>query len=129
MTVTIVVTAATTTNIVVTPAEYRIGKQRLVLTATTTDLAVTSMVLQPYKLDNGTTFNPASLGASFTNGGGGVWTLTVVGAPPPACRNNPAQYVTPCTQTPLVVTSTSPPLPAGAGNGTSPPTALDRIRT
>ena len=111
-------------NIVVTPAEYRIGKQRLILTATTTDLTVTSMILQPYKLDNGTTFNPASLGASFTNGGGGVWTLTVVGAPPPACRNNPAQYVTPCTQAPLVVTSTG----GAAGPGTSAPTALDRIR-
>jgi hypothetical protein len=111
-------------NIVVAPAEYRIGKQRLVLTATTADLTVTSMILQPYKLDNGTTFNPASLGATFTNGGGGVWTLTVVGAPPPACRNNPAQYVTPCTQAPLLVTSTG----GAAGPGTSAQTALDRIR-
>jgi len=122
--VTIVVTPTVTTNIVITPAEYRIGKQRLVLTATTTDPAVTSMVLHPYKLDNGTTFDPTPLGASFTNTGGGVWTLTIVGAQPPACNNNPALYVTPCSQKPLLVTSTSP-----AGNGTSPQTALDRIRT
>ena len=121
VTVTITVNPAVTTNIVVTPAEYRIGKQRLVLTATTSDLVATSMVLQPYKLDNGTTFNPS--GATFTNTGAGIWTLTLVGVPPPACRNNPAQYVTPCTQTPLLVTSTSP-----AGNGTSPFTAIDRIR-
>jgi hypothetical protein len=81
------------------------------------------MILQPYKLDNGTTFNPASLGASLTNGGGGVWTVTLVGAPPPACNNNPARYVTPCSQSPLIVTSTG-----GAVPGTSAFTALQKIR-
>ena len=123
-TVTVTATAAVVQNIVVTPAEYRIGKQRLVLTATTTDLTVQSIVLQPYKLDDGTTFNPAGLGASFTNTGGGIWTLTVVGAKPPACNNDPTRYVTPCSQRPLLVTSTG----GAAGAGTSPQTALDRIR-
>ncbi len=107
--VTITVNPAATTNIVVTPAEYRIGKQRLVLTATTSDLAVTSMVLQPYKLDNGTTFNPA-VGCKLHQ----HWWRHLDTDRWSACRrllvgNNPAQYVTPCTQTPLLVTSTSEP--------------------
>jgi hypothetical protein len=123
--VTITVTASTPTNIVITPAEYRTGKLRLSLTATTTDLAVTSMVLQPYLTDTGTIFDPASLGAAaFTNGGGGVWTLTGVGVPRPACNLNPANYATPCAQKPLTVKAfTGAPL-----SGTSAPTALDRIR-
>jgi len=124
--VTITVTPSSPTNIVITPAEYRTGKLRLVLTATTTDLAVTSMVLQPYLTDSGTVFDPASLGAAaLTNGGGGVWTLTGVGVPKPACNLNPANYATPCTQKPLTIKAFT----GAALSGTSAPTALDRIRT
>ncbi|HEX3087437.1 MAG TPA: PKD domain-containing protein, partial [Ilumatobacteraceae bacterium] len=123
--VTVTVTASTTTNIVITPAEYRTGKLRLGLTATTTDLAVTSMVLQPYLTDTGTVFDPASLGAAaLTNGGGGVWTLTAVGVPRPACNLNPANFATPCAQKPLIIKAFT----GAALSGTSAPTALDRIR-
>lgn len=111
-------------NIVITPAEYRIGKQRLVLTATSGDTTATSMVLQPYLTENGTMFDPASLGASaFTNTGNGIFTLTAVGVPKPAC-NLGGLYATPCSQRPLIATSTG----GVAGPGTSAPTALDRIR-
>ena len=122
-TVTITVTAAETTNIALT-TEYRTGKQRLVIAATTTDLTVTSMVLQPYMLENGTMFNPAGLGASFTNAGGGLWNITIVGALPPACNFNAANYATPCSQAPLIVKSTG----GAAGPGTSVYTALQKIR-
>jgi hypothetical protein len=122
VTITVTAVVAETQNITLA-TEYRTGKQRLIITATTTDLTVTSMILQPYLLDNGTTFNPASLGASFTNTGGGIWTITIVGAQPPACNNNPANYVTPCSQSPLKVKSTG-----GVTPGTSPFTALQRIR-
>jgi hypothetical protein len=110
---------------VITPAEYRIGKQRLVLTATTPDLNVTSMVLQPYLTDTGTTFDPATLGAAaLTNTGGGIWTLTGVGVPKPACNLNPANFATPCAQKPLIIKAFT----GAALSGTSAPTALDRIR-
>jgi hypothetical protein len=124
--VNITVTAATPTNVVLTPAEYRIGKQRLVLTATTTDVAnVTSMVLQPYLTETGTTFDPASLGAAaLTNTGGGIFTLTAVGVPKPAC-NLGGTYATPCAQRPLIVKSFNN---LNQLIGTSAPTALDRIR-
>jgi hypothetical protein len=123
--VTITVTATVPANIVVTPAEYRIGKQRLVLTATTPDLATTSVTLLPYLTETGTTFDPATLGASaFTvTGGPGVWTLTAVGAPKPACNLGGA-YATPCAQRPLTVKA----FINGVVSGTSAPTALDRIR-
>jgi hypothetical protein len=124
VTVTINVTASTPTNIVITPSEYRIGKQRLVLTATTADLAVTSMTLQPYLTENGTMFDPASLGVSqLTTAGGGIWNLVAVGAPKPACNLGGA-YATPCAQKPLTVKAFT----GAALSGTSAPTALDRIR-
>ena len=126
VTVTITVTPAVVTNIVITPAEYRIGKQRLVMTATTPDLGVAKMVLQPYLTDNGTMFDPATLGGSLlTNGGGGIWTATVVGAPKPACNLNPANFATPCAQTPLTIKAYNA---ANVQTGTSAPTRLDRIR-
>jgi hypothetical protein len=122
-TVTITVLPAAVNNITFT-AEFRTGKQRLVITALTTDLTVGSMVLKPYMTESGTMFDPATLGAAqLTNGGGGNWTLTVVGAPPPACRLGGA-YATPCSKTPLQLTSTG----GNAGAGTSTPTALTKIR-
>ncbi len=120
--VTITVNAATATILTITVAEYRISKQRLILSVTA-PVDVTAMTLQPYKLDNGTTYNPAG-GTSLVNNGGGLWTITVVGASPPACNNNPANYATPCSQKPLIVTSTG----GAAGPGTSVFTALTKIR-
>ena len=109
----------------ITPAEYRISKQRLVLTATTPDLTVTSMVLQPFLTDTGVTFDPATLGGSqLTNTGGGIWTTTIVGSPKPACNLNPNNYATPCAQRPLVIKAFN----GATLTGTSAPTALDRIR-
>lgn len=122
-TVTVVVNPVAVNNITFT-AEYRTGKQRLVITAVTTDLTVTSMTLKPYMTESGTMFDPATLGAAqLTNGGGGNWTLTAVGALPPACKLGGA-YATPCSKTPLVLVSAG----GAAGPGTSSPTALTRIR-
>jgi hypothetical protein len=85
-----------------------------------------TMKLLPYKLDNGTTYDPANIGNTFVNNGGGLWTITIVGAQPPACNNNPANYATPCSQKPLVVTSTGGA--AGPGTSISTGTALTKIR-
>jgi hypothetical protein len=123
--VTITVQNAVITNVTLTPVEYRISKQRLVITATTPDLNVTSMVLQPYVADTGTTFDPATLGAAqFTNTGGGIWTITVVGAPKPACNLNPNIFATPCAQKSIQVMAFT----GAVNSGISPFTALDRIR-
>jgi hypothetical protein len=122
--VTITVNAGTAvTNLTITVAEYRTGKQRLILSVTA-PVDVLTMNLLPYKLDNGTTYNPANIGNTFVNNGGGLWTITIVGAQPPACNNNPLNYATPCSQKPLIVTSTG----GAAGPGTSVFTALTKIR-
>jgi hypothetical protein len=122
--VTVIVNPAAVNNITFT-AEFRTGKQRLVITAITTDLTVTSMTLKPYMTESGTMFDPATLGAAqLTNGGGGNWTLTAVGALPPACKLGGA-YATPCSKTPLVLVSSG----GTAGSGTSSPTGLTKIRT
>jgi hypothetical protein len=118
--VTITVNAASTLNITIGTAEYRTGQQRLVIAATTTDLTVTSMVLQPYLTTNGT-FTTGT--TPLTNAGGGLWNLTIVGAARPACNNPNGTYATPCVAKPLIVTSTG-----GVTPGTSAPTALTRIR-
>lgn len=116
-TVTITVTAGKVTNITLTTL-YRMSKQRAIFTATA-PLDVTAITLQPYMLENGTMFNPASLGAaSFTNAGGGLWNLTVVGSPPPACNvGGPYVAGTVCTRKTFIATSTG-----GAVLGTSDPT-------
>jgi hypothetical protein len=120
--VTITVKPAAVNNITFT-AEFRTGKQRLVLTAITTDLTATSMTLLPYMTESGTMFDPATLGAAqLTNGGGGNWTLTAVGALPPACKLG-GSYTTPCTKTPLVLVSAG-----GVAPGTSSATQLTKIR-
>jgi hypothetical protein len=98
-------------SVALTSSEYRIGKQRLVLTATSSVVSPdVILTLQPYVTVGGTTFDPTALGSVFTNTGAGTYTLTLVGAPEPA--------VPPAT--PLVVKSNL--------GGTSPPTALQRIR-
>lgn len=124
--VTVTVTAATTTNVTLNN-EYRTGKQRLIITATANLPANTVMTLQPYLTENGTTFDPTTLGANLTISltAPGTWTLTAVGAPRPACNLGGA-YATPCAQKPLTVKAFDP---ANTLIGTSAASGLDRIRT
>ena len=124
--VSVVVTASVPTNITLNNV-YRIAKQRLVVTATSTDVTVTSMKLQPYLTETGSTFDPATLGAANLTVSliaPGSFTVTAVGAPAPACNLGGA-YATPCAQSPLTVKSVNA---AGAVIGTSAPSALNTIR-
>ena len=124
--VNIVVTANTLTNVTLNNV-YRTDKQRLVITATSTDPAVTSMTLQPYLTESGTTFDPATLGAANLTVSlivPGSFTLTAVGAARPACNLGGA-YATPCAQKPLTVKAFT----AGVLSGTSAPSPLNTIRT
>jgi len=94
--------------VVITSAEYRTGKQRLIINATSSVVSPNVVLtLQPYVTVSGTTFTPT---ATLTNNGGGLYTLTLVGVPEPA--------VPPAA--PLQVTSNL--------GGASPFTALTRIR-
>jgi len=71
--------------VVVTNVTYRTSKQRLVITATSSVVSPNVILtLRPYLTIQGTTFDPKALGADFANGGGGLYTLTLVGAPQPA---------------------------------------------
>jgi hypothetical protein len=98
-------------SITVTVAEYRTTKQRLAITATSSIISPNVVLtLQPYKTVSGTIFDPALIGNTFTNTGGGIYTMVLVGAPEPALP--PA--------TPLVIKSSL--------GGTSSSTALTRIR-
>ena len=98
-------------GVAVTNVTYRIGVARLIITATST-LASPNVVLtlRPYVTTQGTTFDPATLGNTFTNNGGGLHSLTLVGAPQPA--SPPAL--------PIVVQSNL--------GGVSPPHRVDTIR-
>jgi hypothetical protein len=101
-------------TVTITSAEYRTGKQRLIINATSSVVSpLVNLTLQPYVTATGATYDPcppAGLGCVFTNNGGGLYLLDVVGAPEPA--------VPPAT--PLVVTSSL--------GGVSAPSALTRIR-
>ena len=69
--------------VTVTSAQYRLGKQRLDITASSSVVSPNVVLtLQPYLTINGTTFTPPA--ATFTNTGGGLYTITVVGGPEPA---------------------------------------------
>jgi hypothetical protein len=71
--------------VAITTAEYRTGKQRLILTATSSIVSPNvTLRLLPYLTTTGATFDPAGLGDILTNGGGGLYTMTLVGAPQPA---------------------------------------------
>jgi len=108
-------------TVTVTSAEYRTGKQRVILTATSSVISPSVVLtLQPYLTEQGITFDPTSLGSVFTNTGGGIYTLTLVGAPAPAC-NLGGTYATPCSQKPIVVKSSLGGVNLGG-------TALTRIR-
>ena len=91
----------------ITNAEYRTGKQRLIITATSNVISPNVILtLQPYVTTSGSTFIPPD--GTFTNGGGGLYTITLVGAPQPAAG--------------LVLQVKS------NHGGTSPFHALDRVR-
>ncbi|MBZ5508283.1 MAG: hypothetical protein LAO78_22720 [Acidobacteriia bacterium] len=109
-------------TVLITAAEYRIGKQRLIITATSNAVGPVTLKLQPYLTTTGSVYNPApsagGLGDTFTFAAG-VFTLDITGAPAPAC-GNPAGYQTPCPTKPLDVLS--------SGGGDSLPFALTRIR-
>jgi len=94
-------------QVTITNAEYRTGKQRLIITATSSVISPNVVLtLQPYLTTTGSTFTPPD--GTFTNGGGGLYTITLVGAPQPAAG------------TVLTVRSNL--------NGISPAHALDRVR-
>jgi hypothetical protein len=93
--------------VAVTAAQYRTSRVRLDLTATSTVVSSNVVLkLSPYLTSAGTTFDPSALGNTFTNTGGGIYTLTLVGAPQPA--GPPAR--------PIVVSSSL--------GGVSPPAAI-----
>jgi len=110
-------------QITITTSVYRFGKQRLDLTVTDT-VASPSLVLTlaPYLTQNGTTFDPATLGNTLTNTGNGNYTFTIVGAPEPACNAPlPGGVIdAPCSKAPLIVRSNI--------GGTSGPNALQKTR-
>jgi hypothetical protein len=131
-TFTVTVNGSTPIYVVMTGAEYRTGKGRLILAATYSgpDFAATGanaavLRLQPYMTVSGTMFDPTTLGNVFVPAGGGLYNITLVGAPRPACANPSGVYVDPCTAKPLVVQAYTA---AGVLEGTSAPTALLRIR-
>src|SRR4051794_6723531 len=87
-----VTSAATSTTVTVNPlpdvvsiasVEYRAGKQRLIVTASSTDPNAL-LFLNPYVTTTGVTFDPNPLGAGPFTDVAGVLTLTLVGAPEPA---------------------------------------------
>jgi hypothetical protein len=125
-TVTITATPSVPANVTLNNV-YRTTKQRLVITATSTDLTVASMKLQPYQTEAGTTFDPTTLGSNLTVSliAPGSFTITLVGAPAPAC-NLGGVYATPCSQAPLTVKSLNA---AGTVIGTSLASKLTTIRT
>jgi hypothetical protein len=95
----------------ITNAEYRIGKSRLDLTATSSVNSPTvNLTLQPYVTTTGMTFDPAIAGNVFTNAGGGTYTITILDVPQPAAP--PA--------VPLTARSTA--------GGVSQPHGIDRLR-
>ena len=104
-------------NVLITSTEYRTGKARLTVNASS---SVTSpnvvLKLNPYVCASptvgapcpGGVFDPATIGNTLANNGGGLYTIILVGAPQPG------------PGTPLTVTSNL--------GTTSPPHGLDRIR-
>jgi hypothetical protein len=123
VTINITINPAVVADLVqVTAAEYRTGKQRLILTATSSAGGAVTLKLQPYLTTTGAVYDPAAsaggLGDTFTFAAG-VFTLDITGAPAPAC-GNAAGYQTPCPSKPLDITS--------SGGGDSLPFALTRIR-
>ena len=69
--------------ITITNATYRTGKQRLDITVTSSVISPNVVLtLRPYKTKAGGTYTPPN--GTFTNTGGGIYTITLVGVPEPA---------------------------------------------
>jgi hypothetical protein len=129
------VSAPDTTTVTVTPLpdvirvaglleQYRINNRRLTLNATSSVVSPNVVLkLQPYITTTGSTYNPdpaaGGVGNTFTNAGGGVYTLVLNGVPEPAC-GNPNGNVPPCPSKPLDIKSNL--------GGDSLPFALTDIR-
>jgi hypothetical protein len=95
----------------ITAAEYRIGKQRLIVNVTDQTIDPTIQIfLNPYQCETDAApcapnaqgiwmYNPdpaaGGVGNLFTGGAGGLYIIDVVGAPKPACNRN-GNYATPC---------------------------------
>jgi hypothetical protein len=107
------------TQDVITPvsAEYRTGLRRLIITVNDANPFVT-LTLQPYLTTAGTTYNPdpaaGGVGNTFSNAGGGVYTLTINNVPAPVC-GNPVAYQTPCPTPVLRVKSNLANVPGDSG--------------
>lgn len=113
------VSAADTTTVTVVPLadvighaglqQYRTNARRLILNATSSVVSPNVVLkLQPYVTTTGSTYNPdpaaGGVGNTFTNNGGGVYSLVLNGVPEPAC-GNPNGNVAPCPATPLDIKS------------------------
>ena len=86
------------------------------------------MVLQPYLTETGVGVRSGLAGGgnlSVSLAAPGSFTITLVGAPKPACNLGGA-YATPCAQRPITVKAVRNGTPGFVG--TSAPTAMDRIR-
>lgn len=130
-----IASAPTTTTVTVNPipdaiiptsAEFRANQKRLIINVNDANPNVT-LKLQPYVTTTGAVYNPdpaaGGVGNVFTNAGAGVYTLTISGAPAPACNPAPGAFATPCSLTPLDVKSNIQSVPGDSG-----PFALTRVR-
>jgi len=81
--------------------------------------------LMPYVTTSGTTYDPAVQNAVFTAAGGGVYNLTLIGSPTPACNPGGA-FATPCSAKPIVVEAFD--ATTSAVLGTSVAVSLTNIR-
>jgi hypothetical protein len=112
-------------TVAVTAAIFKI-KDRLVINATSSIVSpAITLKLDPYLTTDGTIFDPTSLIGSaadngFANQGAGLYILTLIGAPAPACGNPNGTYALPCPATPITVRSNI--------GGVSPASALTRIQ-
>lgn len=112
-------------SVAIATTEYRIGKERLVITANSSVISPNVVLtLQPYVTNAGTVYNPdpaaGGVGNVFTSNGGGLYTLTLVGPQHPLCNAANGTFATPCSATPLVVKSSL--------GGVSPAAGLQKIR-
>ena len=68
----------------ITVATYRISRQRLAITATSSVVSPNVVMrLMPYVTKTGATFDPSTVGNTLANLGGGSYNFTIVGAPQP----------------------------------------------
>jgi hypothetical protein len=117
-TVTILPPSATLS---ITSAEYRTGKQRLIINASESVISPTlTLKLAPYQTATGVIYDPcAGVGCTFTNNGAGLYLYDASGAPAPACGNPTGAYATPCT---------IPAITVKASDGGTASSVLTRIR-